>query len=167
LQERNGFSVYENTRAKPPAWLTFETISASPEQALTAIHTSTLPDGRKFNPTRQVLTEKVIFNNGSDTEGKAVVVRHEDMNWEINTQSNSPSLLVIGQNFYPGWRGELDGKQVEILRVNYTQQGVLLPVGEHKIVLRFQPRSFVVGLSISGLSLILIILLLGRNLRRA
>ena len=166
LEAADSVSVYENKRAMPPAWLTFEAISVSPDQALAAIRTSILPDGRNFNPTRQVLTEKVIFNNGTNAEGKAIVNRHNDTNWEINAQSNSPSLLVIGQTFYPGWRGELDGRPVEILRVNYTQQGILLPDGEHKIVLRFQPRSFALGLAISGISLIVLILLLGRNLRR-
>lgn len=171
VQAVDKFTVYENLRALPAVWLVFKAIPVSSAQALEALHTSVLPDGRSFDPAREALVEKGVFVDNlklssKDKEGKSRVDLHDDMKWEIHAQSNSPSLLVIGQNYYPGWRAEVDGKAVDILRVNYTQQGVLLPVGEHKIVLRFQPRSFTVGLAISSVSLIVLIFIIGRHRRR-
>ncbi len=166
LQAAGGVSVYENTRAMPRAWLAFEAIPVAPEQALAAIRTSVLPDGRNFDPVRQVLTEKVIPIHGANPEGTARVIRHEDTNWEISAQSNSPSLLVIGQNYYPGWQATVDGSPVDLLRVNYSQQGLPLPAGDNQVTLEFRPVSFMRGLVISSISLVGLFYLFWRTRQR-
>ena len=165
LQTLDGLSVYENTHAMPPIWLVSEAITVLPVQALTAIHTSILPDGRKFDPARQVLVEKNVVINGGNNKGKgkANVVRHDDTNWEINTQSEKPGFLVIAQNYYPGWQATVDDAPVDLLRVNYSQQGLLLPAGNHNISLEFKSVTFLWGLVISGISLIVLLYLFWRR----
>jgi uncharacterized membrane protein YfhO len=128
-----------------------------------------LPGGGRFDPAKQALVENSVAPVGTNpnAEGKARVLHHSDTRWEIGASSLSPGLLVIGQNYYPGWRATVNGAQTEILRVNYTQQAVLLPAGENRIVLEFRPVSFMVGAAISGLSLIGLIFLMWRTRRRS
>ena len=54
-------------------------------------------------------------------------------------------LLVLADQWYPGWNGYLDGKQVPIVRANYILRGLEVPAGDSTVVFRFEPRSFTNG----------------------
>jgi Bacterial membrane protein YfhO len=166
VEAASDISVYENVRARPAAWLVSEAVSVSPRQALLAIRTSALGDGRRFDPARMALVQRETSLDSPGIVGKVSVVRSEDTSWEIRTASDRTALLVIGQNYYPGWRATVDGDLAEILRVNYTQQGVLLRAGYHKVRLDFMPASFVYGVAIAGISLLVILWLAWREDQR-
>ena len=72
----------------------------------------------------------------------------------IRAASESGGFLVLADTFYPDWQATLDGKPVEILRANYAFRAVALPPGEHTVVFRYLPRSFLVGSAISLLTLL-------------
>jgi len=76
---------------------------------------------------------------------------------EIATESDTPSLLVLADNFYPGWRGEVDGRPRPIMRVNYNQRGVALSGGKHRVVFSYQPKPVLAGLLVSGSALLLLL----------
>jgi uncharacterized membrane protein YfhO len=61
--------------------------------------------------------------------------------------------------YYPkGWKADIDGKEVDILRLNYLFRGVVIPEGNHILKMKFEPESFLWGRRIS---LILNLLVLG------
>jgi hypothetical protein len=66
-------------------------------------------------------------------------------------------LLVLSDQYYPGWRVYVDGQPAEIVRVNQIMRGVLLPAGEHQVVFRFQPDTLRLGLWLSLAGLLLCI----------
>ena len=78
------------------------------------------------------------------------------------TSSNAKEgLAVFSDVYYPaGWNVYIDGKKGEIARVNYLLRGVKIPAGEHKIEMKFEPRSYQLGNTISRWSSVLILLLL-------
>ena len=65
-----------------------------------------------------------------------------------------PHLLVLSQIHDPGWRAEIDGRPIELLRVNGVQQGIVIPAGQHRVTLRYWPASFTWGLVISAVGLV-------------
>jgi len=70
-------------------------------------------------------------------------------------------LAVFSEIYYPeGWKAQVDGKPVDVLRADWTLRAALLPAGEHDLVMRFDPDSYRVGANISRASSILLILLL-------
>ncbi|MCD4738644.1 MAG: YfhO family protein, partial [Anaerolineae bacterium] len=71
---------------------------------------------------------------------------------EMSSQCNS--LLVFSEVFYPGWRAWVDGEETRIYRANGLFRAIALPAGTHQIELRFIPRTFWIGVSISGLTLL-------------
>ncbi|MBX9687527.1 MAG: hypothetical protein K2X27_12540, partial [Candidatus Obscuribacterales bacterium] len=71
----------------------------------------------------------------------------------LTLRTQTPALLVLADHFYPGWVAELDGKEVEILKVNMLNQGVLVPPGSHKLKVAFKPRSLYAGTIGAALSL--------------
>lgn len=52
--------------------------------------------------------------------------------------TKSPSLLVMSQAWFPGWKASLDGHNVKIFKINGFQMGLLLPPGDHEVVFRFE-----------------------------
>lgn len=74
---------------------------------------------------------------------------------ELRSSASGEQVLVISQIFYPGWRATVDGAATDLLRVNVVQQGLVVPPGEHLVVVEFWPRSFQTGLVVSLIALLL------------
>jgi uncharacterized membrane protein YfhO len=122
-----------------------------------------MPNGEPWNPLEQALVEQssgVDFKEGKRSpnedrheDRRASVVRHEPNRVDVTTESAAPALLVLGENHYPGWRAFVDGKSVQVMRVNYNQRGVALTAGNHLVTFVYQPKSVLIGLVISLLTL--------------
>ena len=72
----------------------------------------------------------------------------------MRTVSSQPKLLLLTDNYYPGWKAAVDREETEILRANYTFRAVPLTAGGHEVRFYYDPMSFKVGLIISVLSLV-------------
>ncbi len=95
---------------------------------------------------------------GTQAEGRAEVTRYEPNRVDVKTASAGPSVLVLGDNHYPGWRARVDGREAELLRVNYNLRGVALPPGEHEVSFVYRPTSLLYGLALSLVTLALLAL---------
>lgn len=80
---------------------------------------------------------------------------------EYHYKSANGGVAVFSEIFFPwGWRATVDGKPVEIGRVNYVLRATNLPAGEHNIEFRFDPESIKVTNSISIAAVVLIYILI-------
>jgi uncharacterized membrane protein YfhO len=68
---------------------------------------------------------------------------------EIESESDSPSLVVIAQGGYPSWSARIDGRPAVIERANVAFQAIALPSGKHTVVLQYSDRPFRFGLACS------------------
>lgn len=87
----------------------------------------------------------------------------------IKADAVEPSLLVLSDTFFPGWKAYVDGAEVPILRANYLFRAVVLPAGVHEVVFEYHPASFRAGLTVSGVFMALLAAAVGwawRNERR-
>jgi hypothetical protein len=148
--------IYENTRAMPRAWLASGAEVLDEGAALKTIRTGRLPGGEAWEPRRTALLEAAPagfkLSDSNSPEGRAEVTRYEPNRVELRTESAAPSVLVLAENHYPGWRAEVDGRAVETLRVNFNQRGVALPPGAHEVRFVFRPKSVLLGLLVSILT---------------
>jgi hypothetical protein len=152
--------IYENLHAMPRAWLASEVISAPANGILKAIHTSVLPDGRRYRPEKTALVEEPLSVRieGEDSPSSAEVVQLSNMSIQVRTKSRHPRFLVVSDVYYPGWVAAIDGMPTRIFRTNYALRGVMIPEGEHMVSFQFRPRSLFLGAILSGLSTFLIII---------
>ena len=157
-EETEGARVYENLRAMPRAWLAPEVVSVNPNQALDAIKTGRLPDGRGFDPARTALVEGFpeATVNDADASATATVMTLLNTQMEVRTKSTRAGFLVTSDAYYPGWHATIDGRDVPLSRADYAIRGVMVPAGEHTVRFDYRPRSFYLG---AGLSLISMLLL--------
>jgi hypothetical protein len=75
-------------------------------------------------------------------------------------------LAVFSELFYevPGqrWIAEADGKEVDVIRVNYVLRAAVLPAGTKEVVFRFEPTTYTTGEQIDlGFSVLLVLALAG------
>lgn len=156
IAEVGGVAVLENSRMLPRAWLVTGELVATGEEELRIIRAGKTSDGTPWDPLEKALVESrtgIAFPKGKEPPGRADVARCEPNRVDVRTESGVATLLILAENYYPGWRTELDEKSVEMLRVNYNQRGVALSAGTHSVTFFYQPRSVLLGLVISLLAL--------------
>ncbi len=79
------------------------------------------------------------------------------------SNASSEQFAVFSEIWYKGnvdWKVTIDGKDAEMVRVNYVLRGLKIPAGKHEIVFTFHPVSHYTGNVITSISSIVLILLL-------
>jgi len=82
---------------------------------------------------------------------KPVSMKPEEVKLELRTAADC--FLLGSDQYFPGWRAELDGKEVRIYRADLALRTVFIPAGAHSVRFWYQPWSFAIGLwaTLSGL----------------
>jgi hypothetical protein len=122
-----------------------------------------------FDGRRVAVTERRVGGvpvGGSGVGGVARVVRYGAERVVVRARAGGPGLLVLGDNYFPGWKAEVDGRPVAVERVDYLFRGVRVGAGEHTVVFRYEPLSWRVGWLVSLVSLVGLVVALSVGLRR-
>ncbi|MEW6729714.1 MAG: hypothetical protein AB1489_00120 [Acidobacteriota bacterium] len=70
--------------------------------------------------------------------------------------SSGESLVLFSRPWYPGYRATLNGKEVPVEVINYFLPAVRLPAGaQGELILEYRPSSFVIGVIIALITLLL------------
>lgn len=155
--------VFENLRARPRVWLAPHVATVSAADALAAVRSSRLPDGRVFDPGQLALVEEQLnmqsrMDQPAQVTAPLVKVTQLAPRWmEVRVTTSAPAFLVTSDIFYPGWRATVDSGPAKIYRTDYALRGVPVPAGSHAVRFEFRPTSFYYGLIISAICLILLI----------
>lgn len=75
----------------------------------------------------------------------------------VDAAQGTNGMLVVRQNYYPGWSALIDGMPAPILPVNYTLQGVVIGPGTHQVILRYLPSHFLLFVVMSCVGLVALI----------
>jgi len=133
--------------------------------------------GNGFDPYHAAVTEKAIVLSGTDgapTDREAkpseISVRREiqGRGWYA---ANLPrqGIAVFPGNYARGWRAWVDGRKADVFEANLFSKGVVVPAGEHEVVLRYLPGSFIWGAAVSLATMIFLLagaLIAGFRLRK-
>jgi hypothetical protein len=161
----NGSPVAQrNPTACGNAWFVNEVkVVANADEEIKAVE--------NFNPLQTAFVdkrfEKFISGLSTEADSNATITQQSYAPNRLVYKSNSskPALGVFSEIYYmPGWVATIDGKEAEIVRVNYVLRGLNIPAGTHDIEFKFQPASFYVGEKVAMGSSLAILLLLGFGL---
>jgi len=83
----------------------------------------------------------------------------------LHARAVVPSILVVSQMHYPGWKAIVDGAEAPLLRADYAFVGVALAPGAHDVRLVYRPASFRIGLLLSSAGLLIALVLWRRSPR--
>lgn len=67
----------------------------------------------------------------------------------LHIQAEPAGWLLRSTTWYPGWKAFLDGNEIPLYHGDYLFQTIYVPEGEHEVVFSYQPRSVLVGGSLS------------------
>jgi len=116
---------------------------------------------RLFDPSFDI-EKTVIFqeNPNIKIEKSEKIISHlkitdyEGNKAQIDTVTNSDALLILSDNYFPGWKAFLDEKETKIYRANYSLRSIFLPKGKHNVTFAYKPMSLTIGIIISSISLL-------------
>jgi hypothetical protein len=149
-------SVFENPQHLPRAFLVHRYEKLVKEEAIL---------GRLFSPgfdpkVSVILEEDPGIRQASPSvsgkEDQATVDFYSTDTIRILTKSGSPSMLVLLDSFYPGWKAFVDGKPGKLVKADYLFRAVPLADGAHTVEMKYEPPGFAAGrwLSVFGLAVI-------------
>ena len=124
--------IYENKEAFPRAFLVYDyKIAKDSQESINLLFDKTV-DLRK---TAILEAEQGRKLEGEDRESQVEIISLQSQEIVIRTKSQKPAILILADNFYPGWQAFLDGKEEseKTFRVDFTLRGIIVPEGEHKI----------------------------------
>jgi hypothetical protein len=161
IYETNEMAVFENKSVLPRAF----TVPAEGMEVLSDVNLQLqrLKDPT-FDPQRNVIVSTPpVFSASSARRG--LLDRTEVVNIGINEVSirsevSAPSILLLSQTYYPGWKAFVDGQETPVFDADFLLTGIALSPGTHNVEFVFDPRSFKIGALLSAASLIIIVGLL-------
>lgn len=113
-----------------------------------------------------ILEQNISLSNPSDNNIKNVIIDDYQANSvKLTSVSDSDALLILTDNYYPGWHAYVDGKKTPIYRANYTFRAIPISQGKHSVIFRYEPESVKLGKLISIISLIILIVLYNKYKR--
>lgn len=128
------FYLYKNENALPHAFLSRNFTVVETVSDLEA----SLTDPKSF---ALILEGRVNMEKDEEPLVEAQVLENSDLRVTVAAEAKKPSLLVLTDSFYSGWRAEIDGREVTILPVNLNQRAVVFPPGRHTVVFQYSPYS--------------------------
>lgn len=142
------------------AWLIKDLkVVANPEEEILFLgkeefnpKTNAVIDGSKFKPSQTSFTQS----------GQIKLSSYKPNHLVYDASVSDQAFAVFSEIYYAkGWEVTIDGKEVDLTRVNYVLRGLEIPKGEHKIEFKFEPTSYYVGETISLIGSILIFASIG------
>lgn len=86
----------------------------------------------------------------------------------LRVTTSGPALLVVSENWFPGWVAEVDGEPAAVRRANLTLQAVAIPsAGDHTVTLRYTAPTVMSALRISLVAAVITALLFASSYMRA
>ncbi len=150
------WAVYENSQAYPRAWLVHETLV---ETALPDMLKQWNAPGTDFRRTALLsapLGTKLDSPSGT-TEEQATLTNYQANRMDLAVHANGTALLVLSEVYYPGWKATVNERAAQIVRVDGTLRGIVVPPGDSRVTLRYRPASIYTGaaLTVAAFALVL------------
>lgn len=151
-----------NARSRMMLFTQFEVIP-NDQSVLNRLKTS------DFKPLEKIVLQVNPGFNSRDSGQNGRKLKFNEINSDhidIQVQTDGPALLFFGDSFAPGWIAEVGGMPQKVLEADYNFMAVPVPAGDSHVVLKYEPRSFTIGLVCAALGIALWLLAFAAHLLR-
>jgi hypothetical protein len=150
--------LYRLPGDNPYAWVTPAITKAPDQDAESAVldprfdplRIAVLDTSAGINPPKvTALPERLpLTTSTSDLgPGKATIA--------LSGPAPAGAALVVSENYYPGWRAAVDGRDAPVYRADYNLIGVPLPAGARRVALSFRDPAVATGKVVTFVALAL------------
>ncbi len=147
-------NIFQLNNPRPFGLLYYDVLVADGEdEARTALNSD-------INLRTTVVVEDDLSKslNTPDEAGHIDLVVFDPEYIELTASTSQPAVASFTLPYVRGWQATVDGESVDTFRTYGGLTGIYLEAGQHTVVLRYLPDSFVYGLVISGLTLVGLVL---------
>ena len=148
----DGYSVFENPGALPRAYVVFDWLAAPDGAAAFDALLARSVDVRRAAVIEGV--EALPRRAGATDLMPARIVEQDPRRVVVEVETSTRGHLVLTDTFYPGWVARVNGDEQPIRAANYLFRAVALEPGANRVEFRYEPRSFRIGASLSGLGIV-------------
>lgn len=149
-----------------PEWVVYENRNCLP-RAFTV---------SKLQPVRDMQEVKFLFEtfqiNPSETalvseddlkkigrrefvKGTTIIEQYDTNRIVVRTNVVGGSgFLVLSDQYFPGWKAFVDGKETPIYKVHEIIRGIVIPEGEHKVEFVYRPWKIYISIFIGAVALV-------------
>src|SRR4029077_12848395 len=106
----------------------------------------------QFNPADLAVVPSSPVNLPDRCLGTVQIIDEIPTRIRMSAQMETPGLIVLADNWDPGWRAFWNGRTTPVLRVDYTLRGVVVPAGNGTLEFVYRPVSIVLGLWLAGVA---------------
>jgi len=103
----------------------------------------------KMNADGQYLYENLSFKERTWYQGGTTIISKWSPNEIIFTSKGESGTVYLSEIQYPGWKAWVDGIPTQITVAENILRSVYVEEGEHTIVFRFIPTTFLIGFLLS------------------
>jgi len=143
--------LWENLQSLPRAYLVpRHEVVRDPDRALALVQQG------DFDPRTLVLVDREIEWRLGGVPPPTEAIAWEELSPQrarLRVQSPAPTVLVLADLYWPGWRVTVDGEQRPVLRADYLFRGVAVEPGDHEVEFSYAPASLRIGALLSLLTL--------------
>lgn len=159
--------VYQNLEALPRAVVVGQVaVAADDAAALAALADPSFEPAERVVLLAQDLAAAGLLDQAAQLASPAAgapaqVVSYQPERVALDVTLDAPGALVLADTWYPGWQATVNGEPAALLRANYLLRAVLLPAGQHRVVLDFRPDSLARGAVVSLAAALLLLAIAG------
>lgn len=92
------------------------------------------------------------------------VIVDSSTHYKLVVTTNAPGWLFIADANYPGWKGELDGREIQVFSAQVLGKAIQVPSGRHVVEVYFDPISLKIGVGITLVTLFAFLVLILRRI---
>ena len=144
--------VFANDLALPRAWAArYVEVVGEAQTALAAVA------GEAFDPRSQAVVRQDQLGGAPPPTGGAGSVRvvgEGNARVTLEARLSRRSLVVLDDQYLPGWTVAVDGRPAHAVRTNVLLRGVIVPAGTHRIEWSYRVPGLRAGAALSGVGLL-------------
>jgi hypothetical protein len=148
-------AVWQNLDVMPRAFIVHSAQIADDHTALARLHEPAFPADRLV-----LLAEgNPVATDAASSRDSVEIVDYQAERVQLLVTTEQPGYLVLADSWYPGWNATLDGRATPIYRANVLFRAVSIEPGTHTVVFEYRPGSFVIGATISIISILVLVII--------
>jgi hypothetical protein len=121
-------------------------------------HVRLLPDGaaraaiasNAFDPAQ----DAIVASRANAGQGSATLVSDSGETVTIAADMKTSGLVVLADQWTPGWTVTVDGHPATAVRVDTATKGVMVPSGSHRVIWTFTTPGLTLGVALMGLAVL-------------
>ena len=125
-------------------------------------------DPGRYDPATQVVLSEVppLDLEGPGLTGSVEWIEKTPNRVTLDVEASGDGLLVIADNWFPGWTAYVDGIESPVLRADHTFRAVPVREGRHRVELRYASDLLRASLAVSFVCTLLLAAIAVSHLRR-